>query len=54
MSAAMQQVLGDRASTDPSGVDLFRSLAELGLKLEAKTSSLEYIVIDRIERPTLD
>jgi uncharacterized protein (TIGR03435 family) len=43
---------GDRLSTDPSGVDLSRSLEELGLKLEPTTSLMDFIVVDSFERPT--
>jgi len=53
-SAAMQAVLGGRLNTDPSGVSLSRSLEELGLKVEPRNSPVDFIVIDRIERPTPD
>ena len=49
----MQAVLGDRVdTTTPSGVSLSRALEELGLKLEAKEGIVDFIVIDRLERPS--
>ncbi|HUK30881.1 MAG TPA: TIGR03435 family protein [Candidatus Acidoferrum sp.] len=40
-------------SSDPTGVSLFTALQEqLGLKLEARKSQVEVIVIDHIERPS--
>ena len=35
-----------------SSSSLFDSLAELGLKLEAKKEAVEVLVIDRAERPS--
>jgi uncharacterized protein (TIGR03435 family) len=52
LSQAMASVLGDRVSTDPAGVSLPRSLAELGLKLEPKESLSDFVIVDSIERPT--
>lgn len=52
LSQAMASVLGDRVNTDPSGVSLSRSLAELGLKLEPKESLSDFVIVDKIERPT--
>lgn len=54
LSSSMQALLGERRPTDPSGVDLSRSLKDLGLKLEPKTSALDFVVIDTIERPSPD
>jgi uncharacterized protein (TIGR03435 family) len=52
-SARMQALLGDRISADPlGGPSLSRALEGLGLKLEAKNTPVDHIVIDRIERPT--
>jgi uncharacterized protein (TIGR03435 family) len=44
------------ASARPdSGADLFTALREqLGLKLEGATGPVDVLVIDRVERPTLD
>lgn len=53
MSARMQALLGDRVSADPPGSpSLSRAVEELGLKLAAKNAPVDFIVIDRIERPT--
>jgi uncharacterized protein (TIGR03435 family) len=35
---------------EPSGVDMFRSLERLGLKLQAERSPIEMVVIEKIER----
>ena len=53
ISPAMRTTLGDRVSSDPlGGPSLSRALEELGLKLEPKNAPVDFIVIDRIERPT--
>lgn len=53
ISARMQATLGDRIGTDPrGGPSLSRSLEELGLTLEPRNTPVDFVVIDRIERPT--
>lgn len=53
LSARMQATLGDRIGTDPTGgPSLSRVLEELGLRLEANDTPVDFMVIDRIERPT--
>jgi uncharacterized protein (TIGR03435 family) len=55
VSPRMQSVLGDRLGTDPpGGPSLSRALDELGLKMEPTNAPVDFIVIDRIERPTLN
>ena len=53
MSPALQAILRDR-SVDPTGVSMALVLDELGLKLEAKETPMDFIVVDRIERPSSD
>lgn len=50
---------GARGSTpsaaDPSGSSIFRSVEQLGLKLDSRKSPLDLLVIDHLERvPTED
>ena len=55
VSPRMQSVLGDRLGPDPPrGPSLSRALDELGLKMEPTNAPVDFIVIDRIERPTLN
>lgn len=54
LSPAMQALLGDRVDTTPSGVSVSRALEELGLKLERRDAPVDFIVVDRIERPSPD
>jgi uncharacterized protein (TIGR03435 family) len=43
----------DRSGADTAGVSIFTAIQEqLGLRLEARKSSLEFVVIDRAERPS--
>jgi uncharacterized protein (TIGR03435 family) len=45
----------DSAPIDPNGPSIFTALREqLGLILEARTSLIETLVIDHVERPTPD
>jgi len=53
-SPNMQAVVGDRLDSSPSGISMDRVLEGLGLKLEPKTAPVDFVVIDRIERPTND
>ena len=53
MSARMQATLGDRIGADPmGGASLSGAVEPLGLKLEATNAPVDFIVVDRIERPT--
>lgn len=54
VSPAMQALLGDRLSKDPSGVSMTRSLQQLGLRLEPRSAPVDFVVVDRIDRPTPD
>lgn len=54
ISPNMQALLGDRLDSSPSGISMDRALEGLGLKLEPKTAPVDFVVIDRIERPTND
>jgi uncharacterized protein (TIGR03435 family) len=51
ISARMQATLGDRVSVNPS-ISLSRAVEPLGLKLERKNTPVDFIVIDRLQRPT--
>ncbi len=53
-SATFRILLEGRIDTTPSGVSITRSLDELGLKLEAKETPLDFIVVDKIERPSVN
>lgn len=53
ITARMQATLGDRVSADPTGgASLSGAVEALGLKLEATNAPVDFIVVDRIERPT--
>jgi uncharacterized protein (TIGR03435 family) len=53
ITARMQAILGDRVSADPTGgASLSGAVEPLGLKLEATNTPVDFIVVDRIERPT--
>ena len=46
---------GDRDVVDRTGLTVFTAVQEqLGLKLEADRAPVEFLVIERIERPTPD
>jgi uncharacterized protein (TIGR03435 family) len=46
---------GAPAAADPSGSSVFRSVEQLGLKLDSRKAPIEHIVIDHLERtPTED
>jgi uncharacterized protein (TIGR03435 family) len=46
---------GAPTAADPSGSSIFRSVEQLGLKLDARKAPVEQVVIDRLERtPTED
>jgi uncharacterized protein (TIGR03435 family) len=49
---AMHGTEGD--SGDPSGGSIFSALGRLGLKLEAKKSSVDVVVVDRVEKSPTD
>ena len=51
ISARMQATLGDRVSVNPS-ISLSRAVEPLGLRLERKNTPVDFIVIDRLQRPT--
>ena len=51
ISARMQETLGDRASNEPSG-SLSRAVEPLGLKLQPTNRPVDFILIDRLERPS--
>jgi len=40
--------------SDPTGVDLAKSFAKLGLKLERRKVPMKQLVIDRLEKPTAE
>jgi uncharacterized protein (TIGR03435 family) len=50
ISARLQATLGDRVRNE--SFSLSRAVEPLGLKLEPKNTPVDFIVIDRIERPT--
>jgi uncharacterized protein (TIGR03435 family) len=52
LSPSLQAIIGDRRDTTPTGVSMTRSLDEFGLKLEPIESPVDFIVVDRIERPS--
>ena len=46
---------GAGGPADPGGTAIFQSIENLGLKLDSRKSSIEYLVIDRLEKiPTED
>jgi uncharacterized protein (TIGR03435 family) len=46
---------GAPAAADPSGGSIFRSVEQLGLKLDSRKTPIEHVVIDHLERtPTED
>jgi uncharacterized protein (TIGR03435 family) len=48
----IQQIAGPLEPTGPLGPTIFEALGKLGLTLERSKGSREFIVIDRIERPS--
>ncbi len=52
VSPAMQALLGERLSKDPSGVSMTSSLQQLGLRLEPQSAPVDFVVVDKIDRPT--
>jgi uncharacterized protein (TIGR03435 family) len=50
--AEEQRIIGPLEPTGPLGPTIFDALGKLGLILERSKSSREYIMIDRIERPS--
>jgi len=38
--------------SEPAGASIFAALQKMGLKLEAAKASSDFLVIDRVERPS--